>query len=253
MVSNRRLADRKTMPRACGPVMIDCGGFSELLLFGEWRTAGKVYAALGRRYVHEIGNVQWMASQDLMCEPFMLQKTGMSVRTHQAMTVAGYLELLDRAPDLPWLPVLQGWSPADYFRHVEMYAVAGVNLADVPLVGLGSVCRRQHLTEARYVARQLASDGLRLHGFGVKTAALTGLSSVLTSSDSMAWSQDARRESSRRKRFGKVRIECPAGRAHTDKTGCNGCLPYALAWRERVLSRITGRPTPLFDLEMETV
>ncbi len=249
MVSNRTLADRKTMPRARGPVMIDCGGFSELLLFGEWRTAGKVYATLGRRYVQEIGNVEWMAAQDLMCEPFMLQRTGLSVRTHQVMTVAGYLELLDRAPDLPWLPVLQGWTPADYFRHVEMYVAAGVNLASLPLVGLGSVCRRQHLTEARYVARELSANGIRLHGFGVKTAALSGLVTVLRTCDSLAWSQDARRESARHKRIGKARVECPAGRAHTQASGCTNCLPYALAWRERVLQRITGGSYPMFDEE----
>jgi hypothetical protein len=233
MVSNRTLATRKTLPRARGRVVIDCGGFSELVLYSEWRTAGKQYGVLGRRYVQEIGNVDWLAAQDLMCEPFMLEKTGLTVRTHQAMTVAGYLELLDRAPDLPWLPVLQGWTPADYFRHVDQYAAAGVDLASLPCVGIGSTCKRQALFETRYTVRRLAAAGIRLHGFGVKTAGLAGLSDSLVSSDSMAWSFQGRREQ-----------RCLPG--HTEhKNGAN-CLDWALTWREYVVGKLAPMG-PLFD------
>ena len=45
-----------------------------------------------------------------MCEPFMLAKTGLTVAEHQARTVANYLELRSLAPELPFVPVLQGWS-----------------------------------------------------------------------------------------------------------------------------------------------
>jgi hypothetical protein len=244
MLSSRSLATRKRLPRARGPVVIDSGGFSELE-HGEWRTSGKTYAALGRRYVEEIGNVQWLASQDMMCEPFMLANTGLSVRTHQAMTVAGYLELMDRAPDLPWLPVLQGWTPADYLRHVEMYAASGVDLASLPIVGLGSVCRRQTFVEARYTIRELHALGIKQHGFGIKTAAIPTLSPWLKTTDSQAWAQRARRESALERRRGFRQEPCPSGKRHS----CSGCLPFALAWRDVVLRKLQ-RKAPLFESEV---
>jgi len=50
--------------------------------------------------------------------------------------------LRDLAPDLPIIPVLQGWTVADYLRCADLYDHRGINLAAEPLVGLGSVCRR---------------------------------------------------------------------------------------------------------------
>jgi hypothetical protein len=248
MISNRTLATRKRLPRARGRIVIDCGGFSELALYGEWRTSAKQYAQLGRRYVEEIGNVDWLASQDLMCEPFMLEKTGLSVRAHQRITVASYLELCDRAPDLPWLPVLQGWQPDDYLRHVDMYAAAGINLPAISVVGVGSICRRQRLAEAAYTIRRLCAQGLRLHGFGVKTSGLPRLSAYLHSADSMAWGNRALNASERGRSPTGEPYRCPAGsgRTHTAKTGCANCLAYALDWRERLIGKIASYG-PLFE------
>lgn len=43
-----------------------------------------------------------------MCEPIMLHKTGLSIAEHQARTLSYYEELLQLAPKLPWVLVLQG-------------------------------------------------------------------------------------------------------------------------------------------------
>ncbi len=45
------------------------------------------------RYDREIGQLQFAAPQDYMCEPEMLQRTGMKIVEHQTRTVANYLEL----------------------------------------------------------------------------------------------------------------------------------------------------------------
>lgn len=42
------------------------------------------------------------------------------------------VELRNRAPELPYIPVLQGWTPQDYLRCIELYQNAGVNLTKVP-------------------------------------------------------------------------------------------------------------------------
>lgn len=221
-VSRARLADRKRLPRARGPWAQDSGGFTEVSQHGGYSFTARRYVAETRRHAEEIGQLTWAAPCDWMCEPFVLAKTGLTVQEHQRRTVDSYRELRDLAPELPWVPVLQGWALDDYRRHVDEYARAGLDLTTLPLVGLGSICRRQHTREAAAIVRQLWSDGIRLHVFGLKLQGLRAVGALLTSADSMAWSFQARRE--------KLNF-CGA----TGHRNCANCLPWALAWRERVV------------------
>jgi hypothetical protein len=70
---------------------------------------------------------------------------------------------------------------------------ARVNLAALPRVGQGSVCRRQSTAEIAVIVTARARRGLRLHGFGVKTGGLHPYGHLLASADPMAWSYTARR------------------------------------------------------------
>lgn len=228
-LSTRRLAERKSLPVARGPVAIDSAGYSELSMFGNWRTTARQYVADVRRYRDQIGTVAWAAIQDWMCEPWVLAKTGLSVQAHQALSVASLLELRDRAPEIAWTPVLQGQVTADYLRHVDGYAHYGIDLRAEALVGVGSVCRRQATYEALEVCRTLSRLGLRLHGFGVKMKGILGLAHHLVSADSMAWSFNARR---------KQRSACGS----TRHKNCANCLVYALDWRSRLLAALQSRP-----------
>jgi len=74
-----------------------------------------------------------------------------------------------------------------------MYLTAGVHLASMERVGVGSVCRRQGSDEICDLLRELAARGLALHGFGVKTTGLDKASAYLASADSLAWSLGARK------------------------------------------------------------
>ncbi len=224
-VSIRSLRGRTTLPRALGPWALDSGGFTELSLNGVWETSPAQYAAEVRRCRDEIGRLRWASPQDWMCEPFMVQKTGLSVAEHQRRTVVNLLELRSIAPDLPWIPVLQGWRRADYLRHVEDYARAGIDLAREPLVGLGSVCRRQGTDEAEELIRELHAAGLRLHGFGFKLSGLRQCAPYLASADSMAWSLRARRSA-------------PLPQCKGKHKSCSNCIDFALWWCERVLRAV---------------
>jgi hypothetical protein len=75
-VSRRRLTDRKTLPAAAGSWALDSGGFTELSMFGEWRTTEEDYAVDVERFRRDIGNLDWVAPMDWMCEPFMLERPG---------------------------------------------------------------------------------------------------------------------------------------------------------------------------------
>lgn len=230
-VSHRRLADRRTFPRAIGSWALDSGGFTELSMHGRWLTTPQEYVSAAYRYRDEIGNLEWAAPQDWMCEPFMLDKTGLSVAEHQARTVTSVVELRSLAPDLPFVPVLQGWALDDYLRCADLYADAGIDLAAEPTVGVGSVCRRQSEWEIEDICAALAGRGIRLHGFGVKTLGLR-YARHLQSADSMAWSYNARMN--------------PPLPGHSHKS-CANCLPWALRWRERAMRRAENQQPTLWE------
>lgn len=223
MVSHRRLRRRATLPRAAAPWVCDSGGFTEVSQHGEWTIRPAEYTTALRRYRDEIGMLAWAAPQDWMCEPWIVARTGLSVAEHQARTTANLIELRTQAPDLPIIPVLQGWNLDDYLRHVDAYAAAGIDLSAEPLVGLGSVCRRQSTAEIEAIVWTLARLGLRLHGFGVKAGGLAAYGHMLTSADSMAGSYGARR------RVGR----CPHGVVRWEAN----CPRWAAQWRDTVLAR----------------
>lgn len=228
-VSRRALGRYKTMPRAAARWALDSGGFSELSLHGGWKLTAREYVLEARRFRDEIGMLDFAAPQDWMCEPVMLARTGLSVAEHQNRTLYNFLELVQLAPDVPWIPVIQGWSSGEYERHVDAYMAAGVNLHAARLVGVGTVCRRQNTLMVSGMLACLASAGLRLHAFGFKLQGLAMCGDSLASADSMAWSYSARRN--------------PPIAGHTHKN-CANCLEYALDWRERALSAIGGRMMP---------
>lgn len=222
-VSHRRLAARRTLPRAIASWALDSGGFTELSLYGRWTVPARDYAAAVARYRDEIGFLDWAAPQDWMCEPVMLAKTGLTIREHQRRTIASVQEL--RALGAPVIPVLQGWAPCDYFDHAEDYDRAGFDLCAEPIVGLGSVCRRQNTVRASILVRELAAAGLRLHGFGFKVTGLRSCHDALASADSLAWSYHARREPPRPECRGKHK-------------NCANCAPFAIEWRDKVLRSV---------------
>jgi hypothetical protein len=221
MVSRRTLARRRRLPRACADWALDSGGFSELTLYGGWTVTARQYAAEVRRFATEIGRLTWAAAMDWMTEPFVTARTGLSITEHQRRTVENYCELLSLAPDLPWTPVLQGQREEDYLCHLDAYDQAGFDLRKSPVVGLGSVCRRQGTTEVLRIIRRLTSLGVKLHGFGMKLQGLAKSWGLLCSADSLAWSFAARR--------GAVLLPGHRHRA------CNNCPEYALRWRAHLL------------------
>lgn len=219
-VSRRWLTIRKRMPVAKTEWALDSGGFTELSMYGRWETNLGRYVNDVQRFEQEIGNLAWVAPQDWMCEPHMLEKTGRSVNEHQLLTVGNFLQLRQWLGELV-IPVLQGWEQDDYLRCWDMYDDVGVDLEAEPLVGLGTVCRRQNTAEAGRIVRSL--QPLRLHGFGVKTGGLESFGDVLESADSMAWSLRARNS-----------FPLP-GCPHKS---CQNCRRFATRWHEQMTQRL---------------
>lgn len=221
-VSYRRLLGRKTFHKATASWALDSGGYSEIAMNGGWVTKPTDYVAAVRRYAEGIGMPDFAAQMDWVCDPDSLAATGLSIPEHQRRTVDNYVLLRDMAPDLPILPVLQGWEPADYLRCVDLFTDAGVDLAALPRVGLGSVVRRQGSMTIEALIVRLATYGIRLHGLGVKAAGIKRYGYLLASADSRSWSNGGR--------FKPTTMH-PGCKRKT----CNDCPEWALIWRERVL------------------
>lgn len=229
-VSHRRLSRRprkRPFYRANTDWALDSGGFTEVTQFGGWKTTPEEYAEAVSRYADQIGRLRWAAPMDWMCEDVALEATGRDIAAHQELTVSNLLLLRSmlRGSTLI-IPVLQGWSLSDYVDCIELYADAGIDLFTEPLVGVGSVCRRQNTAEAEGIFRFMHDIGISTHGFGLKTEALRRFRDVLTSADSLAWSYNARRN------------EPMAGHRHgaNGDGKCNNCPEWALRWRSRVLA-----------------
>lgn len=233
-VSDVTLRKVKKLEKAQGRWALDSGGFSELSLHGRWTVPARDYAQRVRRYRDEIGGLEWAAVQDWMTEPVILQKTHLSVMEHQDRTIDSLIELRSLASDVPWCPVLQGWTMGEHWRHFERYMERGIDLRKEPIVGIGSVCRRQSTMSASNEIACLARvAGLKLHGFGFKTQGLEGSPGLdLESADSLAWSFNASKQPPLpgHTKPGPGR---PKGHQH-----CNNCLEYALMWRDDMLDRV---------------
>lgn len=220
-ISRRTMPTRK-LPRAVGRWALDSGGFSELSMYGEWRTPTAHYISEVQRYRDEIGGLAWVAPQDWMCEPPILARTGLPLVEHQARTIDSVVALRQQLGTLV-VPVLQGWNRGDYLDHVGQYARRGIDLTVEPLVGVGTVCRRQGTTEAEDILRSLSGIGLRLHAFGVKITGLLRYHDAIIAADSLAWSYNARKH--------------PPLPGHAHKN-CANCMDWALRWRASLLSKI---------------
>lgn len=226
-VSHRTLRNLQTRKTARTDWCLDSGGFTELSLNGGWTISPDEYAWYVTRYKNGFGRMQWASQQDWMCEDIMLKKTGKTVFEHQTLTTQNFLDLHRIAPNLPFIPVIQGQTLDDYLRHIQMFADAGITLSDYETVGIGSVCRRQSTNEIVPIVQEITSRKISLHGFGMKTTGLKKVGHMMKSADSMAWSFAARVTNYKRP-------EC----THTAPR-CSDCLVYAQEWHAKIQGLIS--------------
>jgi len=172
--------------------LLDSGAFTRMAR-GVPHVEVEAYAAAADRWA-SCGRLEAVVCQDWMCEPWMVSKTGLTVREHQVLTTDAY-ESLRALTAVPVMAVVQGYAPSEYGRHAA--ELASVLDAD-EWVGVGSVCKRQGSADdlVRVLDSILEiSPDWRLHGFGVKMSSLgdSRVRARLATADSMAWSWEARR------------------------------------------------------------
>lgn len=194
-ISRNRLRNRKSGFEV-GDWIMDSGAFTQILKHGGYTEGVEEYAAQIKRWSTN-GNLMAAVAQDYMCEAHMLKITGKTILEHQQMTIERFDALLAcDTGGVHIMPVLQGYAPEDYMRHIQMY---GDRLTPGMWVGVGSVCKRNGNPAAIVRVLQAIKDArpdLRLHGFGLKSTALSSphITGLLHTADSMAWSFAARKQ-----------------------------------------------------------
>lgn len=227
-VSRRTLPKKPWKANVLCNFAIDSGGFSELNLYGKWKTEPN-------KYIEEIniwnstGKLDFAATQDWMCEPYILKKTGLSVVEHQRRTIDSYAHLLSKSPSINWLPVIQGFTLEEYISHIKMYEIFGLPINNL-YVGVGSVCRRQSIRGKDGIDgiiplfKTLKDMGCKIHAFGLKKSGIPLLNNYVYSADSLAWSYQARKV---------PKLESCKGHKK-----CTNCKSFALKWLEEIKETI---------------
>lgn len=162
-VSVSRLRGRKS-DFPVGEWIMDSGAFSTINAHGGYPYPVEEYAAHINRWKN-CGRLLAAVAQDYMCEPAMIEKTGLTIADHQRLTIVRYDALLPLVTGVYIMPVLQGYSPEDYVSHIRQY---GDRLAVGAWVGVGSVCKRNgdpRSIEDVLLAIKEERPDLRLHGF----------------------------------------------------------------------------------------
>ena len=171
--------------------ILDSGAFTRLLS-GKGHLPIREYARAINRWA-VCGDLQAAVAQDMMCEPFVLEITGLTVREHQSASTRNYLDLRDLV-DTYVMPVVQGYAPEEYAEHTRELSPY---LQEGSWVGVGTLCKRNGSpsTVSQVLTAVLRErPDLRIHGFGIKKTALSkaDIRARMHSADSMAWSASAR-------------------------------------------------------------
>ncbi|NJQ96739.1 MAG: hypothetical protein HC784_01550 [Hydrococcus sp. CSU_1_8] len=184
MISVNRIIKRKS-PFKVNRWILDSGAFTRISS-GKGHLPVDIYALEINRWSKN-GDLAAAVVQDYMCESFILQITGLTIKEHQILTIQNYDKLIQKT-NVYIMPVLQGYQNQDYLEHLDMY---GDRLKYGSWVGVGSICKRNSnpgsIQSILMEIKTLRPD-LKLHGFGIKSTSLKNpiIWDLLYSADSQA-------------------------------------------------------------------
>ena len=161
---------------------LDSGGFVALNKQGDYPFGPDDYLKL-----IEERKPSWAASMDYPCEPEISRGALQTTAERIDATVDYEAYLCERSDRV--VPVIQGYTIEDYTTCIDLMEFHGVPMHRV---AIGSLCRRQRLSEIRALAWDLRlriPKGTQVHGFGVKLSALRHSETwaLFDSLDTNAW------------------------------------------------------------------
>lgn len=171
-----------------GKLAIDSGGFTAAKRWGRYPWTPAQYAS----FIHEMSRdvpVEWAAVMDYACEPGVNREILSTNLKRIEATIENERACRNAAPDLPWLPVLQGDALAERLYDLKLREKAG--LLPGPMAGIGSICGRGIISARETILFYLSHLGpeTKYHAFGLHVQALDCLQtrSIIASWDSYSW------------------------------------------------------------------
>lgn len=169
---------------------LDSSGYVAMARYNGYRWSANEYLDLAAA-----APWTWYAAMDLASEA-ELASNELEVQLRLAGTVRNYLHLCRLADDRGMarpIPVVQGQSPRHYLWCADEMGLTSGS-ASVPLIGVGSMCRRNVAGDHGIVAivemlDRVLPPGTLVHLFGIKSASLMPLAGHprVHSIDSCAW------------------------------------------------------------------
>jgi hypothetical protein len=196
--------NRQSLRHATGlRLHLDSAGFVASSRYGEFPWTVAEYIELAAAFPWEwFASMDWCVEREVApSESTVLNRISGTVRLNaECRMEAERRGIADRL-----MPVIQGWRPEHYLRCIDRMA----GLLDVPLIGVGSMCRRQVdgaagiLEVVEAIDRELGTNPARLHLFGLKSGGMEELRAHprVMSVDSQAYGTAARMQAGERRAF----------------------------------------------------
>lgn len=177
----------RTPPDCLASLVLDSGGFQAARKWGAYPWDAAQYAHWGQRYQASGVPLTWLAILDFACEHGVNRAQHATNAQRIQATLTNAARCRDAAPDLPWLPVVQGYTLDEYGQCIEGYQREGW---DLRYCGLGTMCGRP-VRQARSILRGLRQHypTLVYHVFGMHLGVLDDAVAArgVHSWDSYAW------------------------------------------------------------------
>lgn len=169
---NERKRFRVTRPPAdwVSSICIDSGGFTAAKRWGKYPWSVGQYAD----FIGEVSRdvvLDFAAIMDYACEPSVNREVYRSNKERIKATIRNETECMRVAPDLPWLPVLQGDNQTE--RAFDIAIRRRIGMLPAGYAGIGSVCGRGRAGAVEtilFYRDQL--PGIKFHCFGMHIQAL---------------------------------------------------------------------------------
>lgn len=171
----------KDLPDWDTELIVDCGGYSIQLKYGEYPWSIESYNSWLNSQKDKL---EWAPVMDYACEERFDDKWHYHERMEKSLenTIAQFdMEQKD------WrlVPVLQGRTIHDYLKFYDWLNDHGI---PTDMVGLGTVCRLSNTQKIVGIEKKLRkrTDIEHIHGYGVKVEAFKH-GAMFDSADSAAW------------------------------------------------------------------
>ena len=168
---------------------IDSGGYSFFRRWGEYPFSIAKYIEF--IYILKDDNmypITLCAIRDYPCEPDINRSQISTNKERIQKTVSNAVECFQADGNLPWIPVIQGYTIEEYLSCIQLYEDVGIPL---DYIAVGSLCSRKgNLHEIRKILTTIKQrTGAKLHSFGLSLVYLKDpiIFNTLYSSDSAAW------------------------------------------------------------------